>query len=426
MSAKVISVEGTKIKIELTIELSESMLDSEGKIQEGLNEAGCIAAREAMKHLDTDGSAIKLGKKIWRTKGQEEKAYQTPYGEVVVARHVYQSAGGGKTYCPMERNARIVVTSTPMFAKQISSKMANGVAREVQRDLRDNHGREVALSYVQRLSEAVGSIVQAKEEGDNYEPPEIDVKIESVGIGLDGTCMLMCEDGWREAMVGTISLYDGEGERQHTIYVGATPEYGRKRFLERLEREIRQTKDRYPSATYVGIADGAESNWKFLNEHTEEQILDFYHASGYLGILAEVLHPKQIPEQKEWLKTSCHQLKHESESAEKFYNQMVLAMNENKLTETTRDKLQASITYFNNHLWQMDYAQFQQKNYPIGSGVTEAACKTLIKQRLCCSGMRWKEKGASIILSLRALVLTSTRWEQFWQNLNQYGFPVAT
>jgi hypothetical protein len=402
------------------------MLDSEGKIQEGLNEAGCIAAREAMKHLDTDGSAIKLGKKIWRTKGQEEKAYQTPYGEVVVARHVYQSAGGGKTYCPMERNARIVVTSTPMFAKQISSKMANGVAREVQRDLRDNHGREVALSYVQRLSEAVGSIVQAKEEGDNYEPPEIDVKIESVGIGLDGTCMLMCEDGWREAMVGTISLYDGEGERQHTIYVGATPEYGRKRFLERLEREIRQTKDRYPSATYVGIADGAESNWKFLNEHTEEQILDFYHASGYLGILAEVLHPKQIPEQKEWLKTSCHQLKHESESAEKFYNQMVLAMNENKLTETTRDKLQASITYFNNHLWQMDYAQFQQKNYPIGSGVTEAACKTLIKQRLCCSGMRWKEKGASIILSLRALVLTSTRWEQFWQNLNQYGFPVAT
>jgi hypothetical protein len=237
--------------------------------------------------------------------------------------------------------------------------------------------------------------------------------------------MLMCEDGWREAMVGTISLYDCEGERQHTIYLGATPEYGRKRFLERFEREITQTKDRYPNATYVGIADGAESNWKFLNEHTEEQILDFYHASGYLGILAEVLHPKQIPEQKEWLKNSCHQLKHEFGSANKFYNQMVLAMSENKLTETMREKLQASITYFNNHLWQMDYAQFQQKTYPIGSGVTEAACKTLIKQRLCCSGMRWKQKGASIILSLRALVLTSTRWEQFWDNLNQYGFPVA-
>ncbi|MFN5303163.1 MAG: ISKra4 family transposase [Pseudanabaena sp.] len=425
MLAKLISVEGTKVKIELTIELSESMLESEGKIQESLNEAGCIATRESMKHLDRDGSAIELGGKTWRTKGQQEKSYQTPYGEVVVARHVYQSAGGGKTYCPMERNARIIVTSTPMFAKQISSKMANGVAREVKRDLRENHGREVALSYIQNLSEAVGSIVQAKEEGENYEPPEIDVKIESVGIGLDGTCMLMCENGWREAMVGTISLYDGEGERQHTIYLGATPEYGRKRFLERLEREISQTKARYPKATYVGIADGAESNWKFLNEHTEEQILDFYHASGYLGILAEVLHPKQIAEQEQWLKTSCHQLKHELGSAENLYKQMVKAIGEKELTETVKEKLQASITYFRNHLTQMDYAQFRQKDYPIGSGVTEAACKTLVKQRLCCSGMRWKEKGASIILSLRALVLTSTRWEQFWNKLNQYGFPVA-
>ena len=73
----------------------------------------------------------------------------------------------------------------------------------------------------------------------------------------------------------------------------------------------------------------------------------------------------------------------------------------------------------------MNYAQAQEKNYPIGSGVTEAACKTLVKQRLCCSGMRWKEKGAGVILSLRALVLTSDRWRQFWAKLDRYGFPVA-
>jgi len=425
MSAKLISVEGSTVKIELTITLSESMLDSEVKIQAGLNEAGSIAAREALKQFDTDGSSIEMGGKIWRTKGQQEKAYQTTYGEVVVKRHVYQSAGGGKTYCPLEKGARIVVTSTPMFAKQISSKIAYGAAREVQRDLQENHGREVALSYIQRLSEAIGSIVQAKEESENYEPPEIDSKITTVGIGLDGTCMLMCEEGWREAMVGTISLYDMEGERQHTIYLGATPEYGKQRFLERLEREIQQTKERYPSATYVGIADGAESNWKFLNQHTEEQILDFYHASGYLGIAAEILYPKQLSEQKEWLKNSCHQLKHELGAAEKLYRQMLEMIEKEELTENNMEKLQASITYFRNHLSQMHYAQLRQKNYPIGSGVTEAACKTLIKQRLCCSGMRWKEKGASIILSLRALVLTSTRWDQFWSKLNQYGFPLA-
>jgi len=135
MSAKLISVESSVIKIELTIELSESMLENEIKIQEKLNEAGRIASKEALKQQDTDGSVLEIGEKKWRTKGEEPKAYQTPYGEVVVERHVYQKAGGGKTYCPMERNARIIVTSTPMFAKQISSKMSYGAGAEVQRDL---------------------------------------------------------------------------------------------------------------------------------------------------------------------------------------------------------------------------------------------------------------------------------------------------
>ena len=48
----------------------------------------------------------------------------------------------------------------------------------------------------------------------------------TVALSLDGTCTLTCEDGWRETMVGTISFYDRDGERQHTIYLAATPEYG--------------------------------------------------------------------------------------------------------------------------------------------------------------------------------------------------------
>jgi hypothetical protein len=48
------------------------------------------------------------------------------------------------------------------------------------------------------------------------------------------------------------------------------------------------------------------------------------------------------------------------------------------LTKTMRENLQAAITYFKNHLSQMDYAQFRQQTYPIGSGVTEAACKALV------------------------------------------------
>lgn len=85
--------------------------------------------------------------------------------------------------------------------------------------------------------------------------------------------------------------------------------------------------------------------------------------------------------------------------------------------------LEDSIRYFENHLHQMHYKRYQDLGMPIGSGVTEAACKTLIKQRLGRSGMRWTEQGAQVILSLRALLLSETRWSQFWRKIEQFGVP---
>jgi hypothetical protein len=384
-----------------------------------------LATEAALKYLDTDGSPIEIAGEVMRTKGEQPKAYQTPYGEVVISRHVYQRSGGGKTYCPLEREARIIITSTPLFAQQVSSKLAYGSARDVQRDLGENHSRPVAVSYIQHISEAVASIIDAKEESWTYVPPVQTVEITRVAIGLDGTCMLLCDSGWREAMVGTISLYDALGDRHHTIYIGATPEYGKARFLERLEREIARTKDRYPNATSIGIADGAASNWSFLQRHTQEQILDFYHASGYLGAVAVALYPKDLVQQKQWLSQSCHQLKHEAGAATQLYKQMLKVSETQTHTQTIQENLEAAVTYFHNHLHQMNYAAYREKHYPIGSGVTEAACKTVIKQRLCCSGMRWKETGAAVVLSLRTLVLTPNRWQQFWNKLNQYGLPAT-
>jgi len=72
----------------------------------------------------------------------------------------------------------------------------------------------------------------------------------------------------------------------------------------------------------------------------------------------------------------------------------------------------------------MDYAMHTEKNLPIGSGVTEAACKTLVKQRLCGLGISWKDQRAKAILSLRALVQSKGRWLQFWDKIDQYGSHV--
>ena len=83
--------------------------------------------------------------------------------------------------------------------------------------------------------------------------------------------------------------------------------------------------------------------------------------------------------------------------------------------------------YFENQsvAGRMDYAARVEVGDPIGSGVTEAACKVIVKQRLCGSGMKWTNGGAAAVLSLRCLTHTPERWEQFWSKVERWGFPVA-
>jgi len=84
--------------------------------------------------------------------------------------------------------------------------------------------------------------------------------------------------------------------------------------------------------------------------------------------------------------------------------------------------LDQAISYFGNHQDRMGDSLHVAMDLPIGSGVTEAGCKIVVKQRMCGSGMKWQMPGAKQILSLRTMVLTNGRWEQFWQKLSQFGF----
>ena len=420
MAAKLVARDGQQVTVQITVSLTDSMLDTEEHIQEALNDAGNLVTAEALKELDTHGEPLMLGSEKWFSKGALPKKYQTPYGEIEVNRHVYQRSCGGETWCPMEDDARIIVTSTPRLAKQISHKYAHNTAGYVQNDLADNHGRVIARSFIQNVADAVGSIAQSREETWEYTTPKQNETVSSVAIGVDGTCMLMCRGGYREAMTGTISLYNPEGKRLHTLYVGATPEHGKATFYERMEREIYGIKQDYPDATYAGIADGASTNWRFLTQHTDYQILDYYHATEYLSQASKAVNLRNKAEQKAWFVERCSQLKHEVGAATSILREMI-ELSQKKLSKTLKEGLDAAITYFQNHQHQMNYSDYRQHRLPIGSGVTESACKVLVKQRLCQAGMRWAEKGAKIVLSLRSIALSSGRWEQFWQKIDTKG-----
>jgi hypothetical protein len=420
MSVSILERTDEYIVLAVKIPFHDSMLATEENIQTVLNEAGTVATGEALQQYDTDGSPLEIAGRHWTSKGALPKTYQTPYGAIAVQRHVYQNSAGGATYCPLEVDGRIIVTSTPRFAKQIAHKYAEMSGGKVVEDLRENHGRPLPLALIQILAEAVGSIALAKEEDWHYHTPKQSKPIPTISIGLDGTCMWLCQDGWRQAMVGTISLYDAAGERQHTTYIAAAPASGKAVFMARMQAEIDQIRRLYPKAHYQGLADGAADNWQFLIPNTDSQVIDFYHASQYLSAAAKALHPRAKIQQQRWLDQACHDLKHKVGAATDLLKTMATIPTQNR-SQAAKQALQEAITYFRNHHHQMHYAEAITHHLPIGSGVTEAACKVLVKARLCSSGMKWKRPGAEIVLSLRALTHTKGRWSQFWSKINHYG-----
>lgn len=163
-SAQIVARTQEDFTVQLTVPYGESMLALEGIIQAKLNEAGTLMSGEVLERFDTDGSPIMLDGRKWTSKGKVAKPYQTPYGEVVIERHVYQSSGGGRIFCPLEREARIILTATPRFAKMLSSKYSEMGSSRVIEDLASNHGRKVARSFVQNVVDGIGTVAFAKEE----------------------------------------------------------------------------------------------------------------------------------------------------------------------------------------------------------------------------------------------------------------------
>ena len=423
MNATIVKTDAKSITVQVIIPIPEGkchigMLEREELIQHGINQAGMVATEYALSQFDTDGSPITVKGRKHTSKGAVPKSYQTPYGEIMLCRHVYQTNAGGCTFCPLENDARIITSSTPKLAKMVGSKYSESPASQVQKDFEDNHGRHLSKQYIQSLSQSVGGLIAEKKNW-NYKIDIASENVSSVCVSLDGTCMLLCNDGYRQAMVGSLSLYDACGERLYTRYTALPPEYGKDKFYRAFAEEIKRTGKLYPKARILGIADGAADNWLFLKSFVQEEILDFFHASEYISKAAKASFKRGF-EASLWIEKACHRLKNEDGGAGVVLTELKSFLKK-RIKDEKKEIVESAITYFTNHLHQMDYYKYQKNHYPIGSGVIEAACKVIIKQRLCNSGMRWTDNGARTVLALRCFNKSDEIWEQFWNKINKHG-----
>ena len=423
MLAELVNQNGNEIMVQFTVKMTGSMLDDEQSLQQSLNAAGQVAMRPMLEQFDTNGEPIRVHGVKHTVRDRSPQTYETPYGPVQVERNTYQNSKGGRGYVPLEVDGRMVLNSTPRYAQIVSGKYARFGADAICEDLLECNGRTLSRNYAKKLSDFVGTIAQCHETEWAYDLPEFDQPVHAITLGLDGTCMLMHKDGWREAMCGSIAFYDNHGERLHTIYCSATPEYGKEKFKAKLSREIERVKEKFPDVLYIGLADGAKDNWTFLKTYTKRHLLDFYHAREYISKAASAIFGRDTINKKIWENNFSHDLKHKQGTAGRLIKELeTQRANLDKKNFIERDEeIRQVITYYKNHKNKMSYAHHLKNNLPIGSGVTEAACKILVKQRMCISGSRWKEDGASCVLALRTLKLTAGRWQQFWGYAMRHG-----
>jgi len=427
MPAKLIEQKSNKITIQFTVELTGQMLTDEQALQQSLNEAGQAAMEPMIKQFDTNGEPIRVNGVKHTVKNYAPQTYETPYGPVQVERYTYQTSKGGRAYVPLEEDCRMVLNSTPRYGQIVSGKYARFGADSIREDLLECNGRDISRNYAKKLSDFVGTIAQCYESEWEYDLPEFDEPVHSITLGLDGTCMLMHKDGWREAMCGSIAFYDNQGERLHTIYCSATPEYGKEKFKAKFSREIERVKEKFSDVLYIGLADGAKDNWTFLKKYTKRLLLDFYHAREYISKAALAIFDRDKKSRHAWVDDWSNRLKHKQGTAGRFIKELEkqrASLGSKNFIERD-EEIRQVITYYKNHKSKMFYARHIKDNLPIGSGVTEAACKTLVKQRMCISGSRWKDDGASCVLALRTLKLTPGRWQQFWNYVMRHGCTLS-
>lgn len=321
---------------------------------------------------------------------------------------------------PLEEAGRVFTNATPKMAKILSWKYANLSSPKVLEDLQGNHGLVVSKKFLQSVNERVGEVLVGKENKWSYTDPVSVQEVKSIAISRDGTTAPIKGERYKETMVGTIGLYNDDGERLHTIYTGCSPQEGKVIFDYVFSQEIERTLSRYPKAETMAIADGARDNWSFLSDYTNCNTIDFFHATEYLGGYSQEVYDQQ-QDRKEWMNKTCHNLKWEPQGAD----QILKEMQNYALGHSITDKLNPitkAITYFTNNKEKMTYAENLEKGLPIGSGVVEAGCKTLVKQRFSKSGCRWTRKTMDHVLLARSLVLTDGRWNQFWNKIDRYGF----
>ena len=432
----------------------ESAAEVTKGIQQGLAAAGKAAFRAFVESKDTFGEAVRHNGEVFGFKYNSSKTFESLWGEMAIVRGVYQNASDTKSHVPLDAAWGMANERMTPEVQEAVSFACSFVTPEETRQLLDKsamfHPHPTQIKRcVQAMAQRM-SVVRDELDTRIRQSETAPQNVRVLAASMDGANVLLNEKGnkrgrpkerpkgdgdaeprtaYKNAMVGSISFYGDVKEGKKTPqrlccrYTSHMPEERALTFKGKFEAELDAAQAQVPSnVTKVLVCDAARSIWNYV-EHNErfddfEKIIDYWHAVEHLSLAAEALFGKGADAAQAWYNDYADKLLEQDDGAQRVLHSIGYYAKTRALPKSRAKDLAAQRTFFKRNKAKMTYADFRRRGLPIGSGPVEAACKTLVKTRLCRSGMRWSRQGGQRILDLRTYV-KSNRWDSFWKNYNE-------
>lgn len=409
----------------------------ETRLQQRFLEAQREIVAEVMSASDIDADAITIEGRVHRRVLKSKQTYMTAVGEVAVERWLYKDRTDPTAHALAAMDLRLGIVEgfwTTRAAKQaawVVTQMTPGKAAEL-------FGRVGSMtpskSSLDRLPKSLGARWEANREEfesalrDALEVPEgattIAVSIDGVLAPVDGANsptdvrrkaakegrQSKGPAGYRELGCATLAFCDDNGELISAIRFGRGPESKKLTLKDTLRRDLAHILAQHPDLRLAKIADAGSDNWEYFDTLPEgPTILDFVHATEHLAAAVTAVHGEGTMKTRHEFERLRERLLTESDGAKAVINALTYLRQKHPRIARIAQELR----YFRKNRERMRYAEWKSEGFMIGSGVVEAACKTLVAQRLKLSGMRWSKEGAQAILTMRGWD-QSDRFDNGW------------
>ena len=421
----------------------------ENDLQAELRELGRVLTQSAFASLEPAAVSdlsreVHFESESYRRLGKKTpQKVSTIFGEITVHRLGYRAApdAGVPVLFPLIRELGIVHGATPALVERVARYLAEAGATQGQtlKRMREAYGLAWGVKRLRQVADFVAAAMEGHRAGAQADQVLrwLDLVQQSkgrhrpvVGVGRDGITLglrLKKLVLYEVATTGTLSVYDRRGERLGTVYLAYTPEPGQATMTAQLTELLNEVLKRWegplPRLCYVTDAGDNETAYyqkvlrRMKHPTTGKRlewtwVLDYYHAALRLTTMAEALFGAS-KQASGWVR-KMQKLLLKPGGVNRVLHSAAALRCRRKLSKKGREDYQRAYNYMRKRMGHMRYDEYRRVGMPIGSGVTEAACKTVYTQRLKLSGMRWKKAGARTILTLRVILLSGV-WSEVYR-----------